>query len=224
MPPSGAVSSTAEAATSSVSGQRRERLAGGREMSGPVAEVAAERHVRALAPAVDHVRSPTAKCRAMRWRSAATSPSSRIARSSSACPPAASAARRASASVSLGVRAELAATCSICAGEPIDRAELRRAAVAAIASACRAGLAGGADDRVERLAASALSSSTPATASPPALHLPAHGRHLRRSPRGAWRASPRRLQALGREVAHLVGHHREPSPLARPRAPPRSPH
>ena len=47
-------------------------------------------------------------------------------RSSSACPAAASSARRASSSVSLRVRAEPAATCSICSLSPLHRAELLR--------------------------------------------------------------------------------------------------
>ena len=51
MPPSGAVSSMAEAATSAVSGRASQSLARGPQVGFPVAQVAAQRHVDSLAPA-----------------------------------------------------------------------------------------------------------------------------------------------------------------------------
>ena len=48
MPPSGAVSSMADAASSSVSGSDAERLAGSPEVRGTIAEVAAQCDVGAL--------------------------------------------------------------------------------------------------------------------------------------------------------------------------------
>ena len=102
---------------------RPARRAPPRRCAGAIAQVAAQRHVRALGRR-GHAQASTAKCRAIRWRSAATSPSSRMARSSSACPAAASAGA-AGQGVGLGPGAGRAGGDPLdLAGEAVDRVEL----------------------------------------------------------------------------------------------------
>ena len=143
----------------------------------------------------------------------ATSPSCRMARSSSACPAAASSARCASSSVSVRVRAEPAATRSICSLNPLDRAELLRGG-GGDGLGVAAGLAGGADDRVERLRRVGAQLLHARHRLPPPLHLVRDRRDLGADLLQQSARLPRRMEALGRQVPHLVGHHREAAALA----------
>jgi hypothetical protein len=95
-----------------------------------------------------------------------TSPSCRMARSSSACPAAASSARCASSSVSVRVRADPAATRSICSLSPVTAPSCSEA-VMAIACAWRPASLVVPTIASRAWAALALSSSTPDTASRP---------------------------------------------------------
>ena len=176
MPPSGAVSSTADAATTVGVRERRQRRARGGEVAGPVAEVAAERDVRALGG-----RRPSSglhhEVPAIRWRSAATSPSSRMAPLEVGLS-AGGLGRALRQGLGLAQRpAELAATCRICPVSP-STARSWSAAVAAMARAWRPGLAGRADDRVERLRGVRAQLLHAGHGLPSPLHLPAHRRHL----------------------------------------------
>src|SRR4051812_11098779 len=143
-------------------GQRRTRR---RQVPCPIAQVAAQRDEGALGGG-GHVPGSTAKWRAIRCRSAATSPSWRMVCSSSAWPAVASPARSARMSMSLRARAEPWATRSICALRPPTAASWL-AAVSAIAAAWRPASLVVPTMSSSACAASALSSSTPATASPP---------------------------------------------------------
>jgi hypothetical protein len=147
-----------------------------------------------------------------RCSSVATSPSSRIAPSRSACPRAALVACSDSAFDSSRARFATIATALDLARErvhlpPLLRRRLRDAA------GVLARLARGAADRVERGAASVLRSSTPPTISSPATHLAGDAFHLRPDLAHQVARLPRGVQALRRQVPHLLGHDREPAPF-----------
>ncbi len=114
--------------------------------------------------------------------------------------------------MSLRVLAEPAATCSICCAKPFDRDQLLgRGGGDGLGVA--AGLAGGSDDRVERLGRIGAQLLDPRHRLPALLHLTRDGRHLGSDLLQQRARFAGRLEALRRQVAHLVRDDGEPLPF-----------